>query len=431
MVDDLLKLAKQFDFNMFRQDEEDEEDMRRQSLELLPEEVLESENVDQNRVSAGCGTAAGTDVRLHLDQHMDDDLDFLFDGPTQHVSGNLSQVSSARLSPVSGKPSSLGPASKGTNDAFEDDWENDDLLNDSLVFEMTQNPQNFVSPMHCSTQRAASEVKRQTPANVSGGARPERRETENVGQKAGFKLKTNSSSRTQQLSFSSSKGFSVEAGPRQTCQSKSEPQNSQFHQRASAFSSKSGSAASNTTVTKIPPKTSEVVSSDTTPAVCDFLDEDLDSFFSSDLVWDDPADDSLLCEMCEDVENQIQSAYNVSVKQTLPDVQRAALQPSSRTWDNRTQHPGPGGPTQPLLHKQTAATLPGASGRPAGSSLARPASVTVKDSFRFRQTASGPSSGLQSPAAEPRPASRGQFIFKKPNKPVPTGKSRTRTFLIR
>lgn len=479
MVDDLLKLAKQFDFNMFRQDEEEVEDVHQQSLELLSEDGSDFEDGDQNNVSGDCGTAAGTDVQVQLDQHMEDDLDFLFDGPTQHVSGSLSQASSAQPSqfkppptPVSGKPSSRGPTSAASttnakdtseNDEFEDDWENDDLLNDSLVFEMTQNPQNFVSPKHCSTQKAASVVKYQTPASVpaGGGVRLQQSQVstmgkENVRQRTTFKLDSNphfsvkgiqtnpkvdSSSKTtdnntQRGGFSSSKGFSVEAGFQQTCQSKSEPQNSQLHQRTSAASSKSASSASNTTVTKTAqsfPEKSEVVSTNTTPAVCDFPDEDLDSFFSSDLVWDDPADDNLMCEMCEDVENQIQTADNVSIKHTLQDVQRPALHPSNRTWDNRSQQPAPGRGgafMKPLLQKQTSTALPRASGRPAGSSPAGPASDvaagvqvnTVKDSFRYMQTqtASG-STRLQSAAAAPRTAGREQFTFKKPNEPVSTG----------
>uniref|UniRef100_A0A3Q1K0X8 Uncharacterized protein n=1 Tax=Anabas testudineus TaxID=64144 RepID=A0A3Q1K0X8_ANATE len=356
-VDDLLKLAKQFDLNMFRQDEEEVEDMHHQ-------------------------TAAGTDVRVN--QHVEDDLDFLFDGPTQHVSENLSQVSSAQPSQfkpsttlTSGELPSHGPTSMASttspkdtshNDEFEDDWENDDLLNDSLVFEITQNPQNFVAPKHSSTQKPGSEMKYQTPAKVPvrGGVSLHQSdvskvEKENRRQRTTFKLESNpnlsetdkwtnlkvdSSSdkdkATQQTRFSSSKCFSVEPGSQhtwQTCQLNSGPQTSQFYQRTSAASTMS---ASNTAVTQTTPKEPQVMSSNSTaPAVCDFLDQDLDSFFSSDLVWDDLADDDLLCEMCEDVENQIQSADNVSIKQTLPDVQvskqRAALQPSNRTWANRTQ----------------------------------------------------------------------------------------------
>lgn len=511
-MDDLLKLAKQFDFTMFRQDEEEVEDMHQQSLELLSEDILDFENDDQNDVSASLprnygaavNAAVGTDVQVHLDQQMEDDLNFLFDGPTQHVSGNLSQMSAAQpsqLKPaptpsfkdVSGKPSSHGPTlvasmtnAKGTlaKSEFEDDWDNDDLLNDSLVFEMTQNPQNFIPPKLCSTQKPASEVKYQTPVNVpvSRGLRLDQSavskvEKENVRQRKTFKLESNpnfsvertqkdtwtstkvdSSSKpvekdTQQSRFSSSKGFSVEAGSQhiwQTCQSKLEPQKLQLNQRTCVVSSKSASSVSSTTVTKTTqslPKDPEVVSfNETAPAVSDFLDEDLDSFFSSDLVWDDLADDNLLCEMCEDLENQIQNMDNMPIKQTLPDVQvskqRAALQPSHRTWDNRTQQPAPGRGgafTQPFPQKQTSTTVPCASRGPAGGLLAGgSASVsagiqmnTVKDSFRYRQTKTGSgstnnstclqgSSRVQSAAAAPRSATKDPFTFKKPNNPVST-----------
>ncbi|KAJ0032924.1 hypothetical protein NQD34_000031 [Periophthalmus magnuspinnatus] len=41
-----------------------------------------------------------------------------------------------------------------------------------------------------------------------------------------------------------------------------------------------------------------------------FVDDDLDSIFSSDPIWDSPKDDDLLCELCEVVESQIQNAAN-------------------------------------------------------------------------------------------------------------------------
>ncbi len=510
-MDDLLKLAKQFDFNMFRQDEEEVEDMHQQSLELLSEDILDLENGDQNAFSPSLPgdchpavkAAAGTDVQVHLDQHMEDDLDFLFDGPTQHVSGNLSQVSSAQpsqvkpVSSVSSKEASMKPLSssqgptsgvsmtniKGTsaNDEFEDDWENDDLLNDSLVFEMTQNPQNFTAPKHCSTQKPPSEFKYQreskcNPVNVSisGGVGLSQSavsevEKNNERQRTTFKLEPNlnfsvkriqtdtwtnskvdyssetADKDTQQNRFSSGKGVLVEAGARRTWQTsntvKSEPQkpqkrtsvaNSSTKYNTAAFTASNVSAAQ--TAQSFPQKPAVVSSHSEAPAVSDLLDEDLSSFFLSDPVWDDPADDDLLCEMCEDVENQIQSVENVSTKQTLPVGQmlnqRVALQS-----DNRTQQPAN---RQPLLQKQTATAPPCASGGPAGTSLAAgfvsnfTAGVqmnTVRDSFRYTQAknASGStnssaclqgSSRVQSaPQGNPR---KDQFTFKKPNNPVST-----------
>lgn len=509
-MDDLLKLAKQFDFNMFHQDEEEVEDLHQQSLELLSEDILDLENGDQNDFlpslpgdfQPAVKAVAGTDVQVHLDQHMEDDLDFLFDGPTQHVNGSLSQVSSAQPSQVkpassvsskeaSEKPSSSshGPTSgvsttntKGTsaNDEFEDDWENDDLLNDSLVLEMTQNPQNFTAPKHCSTQKSPSELKYQreskcNPVNVAigggvglGRSAVSKVEKNNERQRTTFKLESNPNLKTdtwtnskvdyslkaadkdtQQNRFSSGKGVLVEAGSQPSWHTsntvKSEPQKPQFHQRtnSSVKYNKTAFTASKASTTQtaqsFPQKPAVVSSHSEAPAVSDLLDEDLSSFFSSDPVWDDPADDDLLCEMCEDVENQIQSTENVPTKQTLPvghmSNQRAALQPDNRTWDNRTQQPAN---RQPFPQKQTPTAPPCASGGPAGSSLAASfvsnitAGVqtnTVRDSFRYTQakntsgstnnsTCLQGSSRVQSaPQGNPR---KDQFTFKKPNNPVST-----------
>ncbi|XP_041789607.1 ewing's tumor-associated antigen 1 isoform X2 [Chelmon rostratus] len=506
-VDDLLKLAKQFDFNMFRQDEE-VEDLHQQSLELLSEDILDLENSENDVSSSLPGNfqpagkaAAAADVQVHLDQHMEDDLDFLFDGPTQHVSGNLSQVSS-QVKPASdgsskeasGKLSSSLHGStcsvsttntKGTlvNQEFEDDWENDDLLNDSLVLEMTQNPQSFSAPKHCSTQKPSSEIKYQRPVNVPTSesvglsqSAASKVEKDNVRQRTTFKLESNpnfSARRIQtdtwtkskvdfssetavkdnhQSRFSAGRGVVVKAGSQSTCQTsnmvKSDLQKPQFHHRTSVGGSyakhnTTASAASNTSATEtaasFPQRPAVVSSHHEAPAGADLLDEDLYSFFLSDPVWDDPADDDLLCEMCEDVENQMQRVENVSTKQTVSHIsnQRAALQPASRTWDNRNQPAN----QQPFPQKQTPATLPCASAR-AGSSLAGGSVSNFTagaqmnagpDSFRFTQAknVSGPtkSSACVQGSSRVQSAAQGkthkdQFTFKKPNSPVSTGGSK-------
>ncbi|KAI3353584.1 hypothetical protein L3Q82_020112 [Scortum barcoo] len=474
-VDDLLKLAKQFDFNMFRQDEEEAEDQHQQSLEDPSEEILDLENDDQDDFSPSlpgncqpavkAAAAAGADV--HLDQHMDDDLDFLFDGPTQHVSGNLSQVSSAQPSQVkpasglsykevSGKPlsSSHGPTSgvSSTNtketlaiNDFEDDWENDDLLNDSLVLEMTQNPQTFAAPMHSSTQKAPSELNHQwqskcNPVNVaaSGGVGLAQSAVSKVGknnerQRTTFKLESNpdfsvkriqtdtwtkskTADKHTQNRFSSGKRVLVEAGSQHIWKTDT----TQFHQRTSVASVKYNTAAftaSNSatqTAQSFPQKPAETSSHGDAPAANDLLDEDLSSFFSSDPVWDDPADDDLLCEMCEDVENQIQSSESVPTKQPPPVLnQRAALQPANRTWDNNRQPP----PT-----KQTAG---GAADRSLTGGFCAQVN-TVTDSFRYKQvkntSGSTNSAACQQGSSEAPQgnARKDQFTFKKPNDPVST-----------
>ncbi|KAL7405267.1 hypothetical protein ABVT39_026282 [Epinephelus coioides] len=473
-VDDLLKLAKQFDFNMFRQDEEEAEDLHQQSLELLSEDILDWENGSQNDFSLSlpgnshpavkpvaaaaaattATTATETDVQLQLDQYMEDDLDFLFDGPTQHVSGNLSQVSSAQPSQVkpssseaSGKlsASSHGPTAgasttntKGVSakDEFEDDW--DDLLNDSLVLEMTQNPQSFIAPKHCSTQKPPSQIKyqRQSPATVQSAV--SKVEKDNVRPRTTFKLesnpnffvgKTQTDTRTNskdynsktaekdsQHKFLSVKSVLVEVGSQRAWQTNTVKSDTQFHQSTSV--AKHNTAASHTSATKttqsFPIKPAVVSSRSETPAVSDLLDEDLSSFFLSDPVWDDLADDDLLCEMCEDLENQIQSAENVSTKQTQSN-QRAALQLSNRNLQPASQQTF-------QFKKQTPTSLPHASGRPAGGfgykvagghTHAKNTSGSTNSSTCVQR-----SSWVQS--APQGNSHKDQFTFKKPNNPVST-----------
>ncbi|XP_028457590.1 ewing's tumor-associated antigen 1 [Perca flavescens] len=173
-VGDLLKLARQFDLNMFHRDEEAAEQQHQRSLELLSEDILDFEN-DFSSPSPP-GNRPPPD-----DHHMEDDLDFLFDGPTQLVSGNLSQEAafpqeaSGKAASVSSPPPGVPAARQGAPppDEFEDDWADDDFLDDSLALEMTQNPQNLVAPERCSTQKtpspAAEVVQSAVPKVVQSG----------------------------------------------------------------------------------------------------------------------------------------------------------------------------------------------------------------------------------------------------------------------
>lgn len=394
-MDDLLKLAKQFDFNMFHQDEDEEDE---HSLELPSEDVFGLENADPD-------AANGTDVKP--DPHMDDDLDFLFDGPTQHVSGGLSQVST-QVKPSSS--SSANTNTKGTlsNDAFEDDWDDDDLLNDSLVLEMTQNPQNFTAPKHCSTQKPSGPVR--VPVNGGVGlsqsaVRDKVRQSFKLESNPNFSVRriqtdswTNSSESkdAQQSRFSSSQGVSVEAGS-QWNTVKSEPQKPPFHQRTSVKSNTTASAVSNTSSSE----TAQSFSS-RHEAPADLPDDDLLSIFSSDTVWDDPADDDLLCEVCEDLENQIQSTVSVSAKQTVGKP-RAALQPAN--WNPPSC---------------------------AGSSLAGGFVSNVAAGVRMN-TATGSFRGstcVQGSSRLQGNARKGQFTFKKPSSPVSTVTSKGKSSFL-
>lgn len=310
-MDDLLKLAKQFDFNMFHQGEDEEEEEQR-SPDLLTDDVFSLETADPD-------AAPGTGVRP--DPHAEDDLDFLFDGPTQTLSGGLSQgTSQPKPSPSHGSCSAttnITAPGALANDAFEDDWD-DDLLNDSLVLEMTQNPQIFTAPKYCSTQKPAGPG----PVPVRGAvvhspsaAKDKTRQSFRLESNPNFSLTriqtdswTNGSGAkaTQQSRVSSGQGVSIGAGSQWILQ-----------QKTAFKSNMAAPAASNSSL------------SSRHKAPADLQDDDLLSVFSSDPVWDDPADDDLLCEVCEDLENQIQGLEMVSTKQTAGN-QRAALQPANR-----------------------------------------------------------------------------------------------------
>ncbi|KAG9262602.1 ewing's tumor-associated antigen 1-like [Astyanax mexicanus] len=215
VVDDLLKLAQQFDFNMIRQDEakqQSSEQAMDEDQDLFydeghppsppqnePEAERALQGAEQEEIPGEEGEEDPMDDDDALVRAMDDDLDLLFDGSTQKISGRLSQglsgwmqdvAKSTQSAAVNGngrvgmgdaivggptnatfsssnsrrhsglssagvadapKPdiSSLGNA----NDFQDDDWSNDDLLEDSLVFEMNQNPQLFSAPQHSSTQK--------------------------------------------------------------------------------------------------------------------------------------------------------------------------------------------------------------------------------------------------------------------------------------
>uniref|UniRef100_A0A3Q4HS70 ETAA1 activator of ATR kinase a n=1 Tax=Neolamprologus brichardi TaxID=32507 RepID=A0A3Q4HS70_NEOBR len=327
-VDDLLKLAKQFDFNMFRRDEE--------AIEVSP-------SLHGSRLPAA-SVVAGTGVRLLPDQHTDDDLDFLFDGPTQHVSGNLSQACSAQsqVKPpreASGKPcvSSLGPTSAvstphgnatSARDDFEDDWGDDDLLNDSLVLEMTQNPLKFASPKLCSTQKPAGPARRQReaePAVGLGQSAATRVEKENVRIQNARRQAGCSSSPAGRGAVQSA------SSPRragQTCRLNSvKLQKPASDQRRTSAGICRAAASQTTNAPNFP---QEASFHSTPPADGDFLDDDLDAFFLSEPVWDDLADDELLCDMCEELESQIQGVAEkrAPLIGQIPN-QSAALRPTA------------------------------------------------------------------------------------------------------
>ncbi|XP_062389352.1 ewing's tumor-associated antigen 1 [Sardina pilchardus] len=206
-VDHLKELAKQFDFQLIRC----ERPVQNQSHAAQPAD-LDAEDVDlfadENEAPPPDPSSASGAVRvLSIDQDMEEDGDDdalfneLFDGPTvsienglsQPLSGNASQnakpaaVSTSqrpRNAPAAGSSSDVRTrshtpvVSAGTTQVstaapvdtvggFDDDWEDDGLLDDSMVMDMTQQPELFAPPKHCSTQKAVPGPQK-VPTGASG-----------------------------------------------------------------------------------------------------------------------------------------------------------------------------------------------------------------------------------------------------------------------
>ncbi|KAL1006126.1 hypothetical protein UPYG_G00068150 [Umbra pygmaea] len=401
-VADLLKLAKQFDFNFFRQDEDSIKDKHEQSMGLLSDskDILDLDGNENQHLSLPCNVKpAITEPALKTNctivskdsipppaYEMEDDLDFLFDGPTQDISGNLSQTSLPRSMEVETDPtvSSKPTSEKGpdflnghlttvsvphvvkrtqANNSFDDDWGNDDLLDDSLVFEMTQNPDIFAAPKHCSTQSGSSETKyvKNISSDISNNALPiqhqqvsraiqpgvSEEQNEHIKHRKTFTLEGNPHFQlknilsvpskevsdtvkpaSHQKSLPSNKAASVGSGY-QWCQKtqrlsngmKTIPQVPLFHQSTSASTSSSILTATNS-YSNMPlqaenssyrkpamnhhSEATRIVTNP--PSPCIIPEDDLDSLFASDFSWDDKGDDDddLLCQASDSMESQVE-----------------------------------------------------------------------------------------------------------------------------
>ncbi|KAF7667872.1 hypothetical protein LDENG_00040630 [Lucifuga dentata] len=163
-VEDLMKLARQFDENM-QQDKETSE-----QLNTVNNNVSKCGNASEIKpTKTALRSNAKEQKCLSSSDQVEAELHALFDSSTQQVSGQLSQGSSTSAISCSqemkGQPKASDSAkphqselkstdkcgsashlaedvgSRGitsnTCDDFDDDWENDDLLNDSFVLAMT------------------------------------------------------------------------------------------------------------------------------------------------------------------------------------------------------------------------------------------------------------------------------------------------------
>ncbi|XP_033468553.1 uncharacterized protein etaa1b [Epinephelus lanceolatus] len=164
-VDDLMKLARQFDENM-QQDRETSE-----QLNTVNSSLTECVNTSKTKLTETSFLNTVKDLKCpSSSDQVEAELHALFDCSTQAVSGRLSQGSTAsahsqevkhqhltstlaeprqsglksadKSAPAAHPAEEKGSCGSSANncDDFDDDWENDDLLNDSLVLAMTQNP---------------------------------------------------------------------------------------------------------------------------------------------------------------------------------------------------------------------------------------------------------------------------------------------------
>ncbi|KAJ8246173.1 hypothetical protein GJAV_G00264510 [Gymnothorax javanicus] len=373
-VEDLMKLAKQFDFNMHQQDraqveevydglvEEEDGEKELRSLENSPP-PLPTGAVTSGRVPASqtrkCSAPLPADRRT-LDQNVTDDFDALFDEPTQRISGRLSQPSSSlsqegrappgavsRKDALCGNGRDFGPgtlpsvssaavkkpeggAPSSSAHFVDDDWDNDDLLNDSIVMEMTQNLDLFAPPKHCSTQIGPSAKQTDSTQKVSAGiGSPGQSLKENGGNsrnglcqgknlkaknRSTFRLETNPNFHVKETLSgdrpSSSHGLeSIKPGSEGALQSR--PKGQLQPHNPKLLEPSHGHSLKTQTVPSVQPaivqqSSSTVISSHVEEPV-DAMNDDLDSIFASDSLWDDGDDDDLLCQVCEDVEKLSQS----------------------------------------------------------------------------------------------------------------------------
>lgn len=195
-MEDLLKLARQFDENMQQDLETDQQQMQRQGEPPPPS----SGKVEDSK---GSTWSDSVEAELHA----------LFDGSTQKFSGALSQgfsqeardkmEAAAATESKSSEESRAAPLAAVNGEQircatpqFDDDWEDDDLLNDPDVIAMTQNPLLGVkTPTNTKTQTTLSSGKSSEVQMSTSRLRPSNSGSRPIGiQQLCPRLKTTSRS---------------------------------------------------------------------------------------------------------------------------------------------------------------------------------------------------------------------------------------------
>ncbi|KAM4729185.1 uncharacterized protein etaa1b [Anableps anableps] len=298
-VEDLLKLAKQFDKNM-QQDEETSV-----QLNSVGGKLHEAVNTSANNVTEPKCPSSSEQVEAELRA--------LFDSSTQGVSGRLSETSVSSQDRKDQPETSAftdcrqfepKPADKrSTNNLvdFDDDWDNDDLLNDSLILALTQDPNSPLdanpktstkSHAHTNTKELASAL--QSTTNMDLAHKPLE------------KICKTSFSSLQELcpkpKTTNRSTFKLEPNPHFQTSLRKEASKSGFTVIQPKSKSTEQKAATKKTVSN--PQPDKVTNGATfflqTSAVKDV----------SDSLWDDGDDDALLYQVCDSVERISSSQPN-------------------------------------------------------------------------------------------------------------------------
>ncbi|XP_056588454.1 ewing's tumor-associated antigen 1 isoform X1 [Triplophysa dalaica] len=405
-VEDLMRLAKQFDFNM-RQDEAQEQHFLGPGSKSAVDQGLAhfynpSTILHNGFAMKCCPVAVNSSNEKPADQkalyqEMDDDLDLLFDGPTQQLSGRLSQMS-GRTQDVSEKAkeknltaveacdsasNSVAACDDGkqvdnAND-FEDDWNNDSFFENSLLLEMTQNQDFLAASRSCSTQKQTSEnqsdfssyTRNNTiapkPQEARNGVKCSTAQGQNVKNRQTFQLDTSHSGHQSQAKphgglqrpgnhlevnntsqgTATNKASTVLPSHGYTNQFKQyqheteirktqDVQNVCFKSNAKKtpastspciiqpFHSKPATTHHNLNPGCVKQEIEDIITGQDGFNIV--LDEDLDSFFTSDDIWDEGVeDDDLFCEACDNLEEP----GNQQTSKTQPKALRSSVSPNT------------------------------------------------------------------------------------------------------
>ncbi|XP_008427086.1 ewing's tumor-associated antigen 1 homolog [Poecilia reticulata] len=279
-VEDLMKLAKQFDKNM-QQDEETSVQKNTVTGRLRDTGDVSENNVKEPRCPS-------------LSEQAEAELRALFDSSTQGISGRLSEGSvssqdrqdlAETLAFVDQRQSEPKPADKhSTNNLvdFEDDWDNDDLLNDSLILALTQDPSNppkTLAKSHTNTTELASAL--QSTMNK----KPEKLCKTSFGLLQDLCPKTKTRTRST---------FKLESNPH--FQTMLDKEAAKSDSTAAQPKSKSTEQKPATTKTNSNPQCEKVTNR------VKFFQQASSVKDVSDSLWDDGDDDALLYQVCDSVE---------------------------------------------------------------------------------------------------------------------------------